>query len=82
MVESEPFLSYKDLKLFAKMPGKREREELMLEPKDHFGSEMDYFAECIRENREPRTPGEEGLRDMKVITALYESARSGRAVKV
>jgi predicted dehydrogenase len=82
MVESEPFLSYKDLRLFAKMPGKREREEILLEPKDHFGSEMDYFAECIRANREPRTPGEEGLRDMKVITALYESARSGRAMKV
>src|SRR5258706_8014977 len=81
MVESEPFLSYKDLRLFAKMPGKREREEIVLEPKDHFGSEMDFFAQCIREGREPRTPGEEGLRDMKVITALYESARSGRAIK-
>ena len=81
MVESEPFLSYKDLRLFAKLPGKG-REEIQLEPKDHFGSEMDYFAQCLRENREPRTPGEEGLRDMKVITALYESARSGRVVKL
>jgi predicted dehydrogenase len=82
MVESEPFLSYKDLRLFAKMPGKREREEIVLEPRDHFGSEMDFFSQCIREGKELRTPGEEGLRDMKVITALYESARAGRAVKV
>jgi predicted dehydrogenase len=25
-------------------------------------------------------PGEEGLRDMKIITAIYESARTGKVV--
>jgi predicted dehydrogenase len=82
MVESEPFLSYKDLRLFAKLPGKREREEIILQPRDHFGSEMDFFAQCLQEGKDPRTPGEEGLRDMRVIKALYESANTGRAVKV
>lgn len=82
MVESEPFLSYSGLRLFARLPGKREREEIILDPRDHFGSEMDFFAKCLREQKDPRTPGEEGLRDMRVITALYESAQSGKAVKL
>ena len=32
--------------------------------------------------RTPRTPGEEGLRDMKVIEKLYESAASGKTVEM
>jgi len=28
------------------------------------------------------TPGEEGLRDLKIIEAVYESARSGKTVKL
>ena len=40
---------------------------------NQFVAEMDHFAECVRDNKEPRTPGEEGLEDMKVIEKLYES---------
>ena len=82
VVESEPFLSYGGLRLFAQMPGQRDKQELPLENVDQFGAEMDFYSQCIRENKPPRTPGEEGMADMKVITALYESARSGKAVKV
>jgi predicted dehydrogenase len=82
MIEGDPFLSYKDLRLFAKLPGHRDREEITPEQIDQFGAEMDYFCECIRDGKEVRTAGEEGLRDMKVITALYESAKTGRAVKL
>ena len=34
------------------------------------------------EGKEPRTPGEEGLQDVKLIEAIYEAARTGRTVKV
>jgi len=53
-----------------------------IEQKDHFASEMDYFAQCVRDGKEVRTPGEEGLADMRVIEACYKAARSGRAEKV
>jgi predicted dehydrogenase len=43
---------------------------------------MDDFALCVRENRESRVPGEMGLRDMKVIEAIYEAARTGKRVEV
>ena len=82
IVQSEPFLSYTGLKLFARLPGQRELEEVKVEQKDHFASEMDYFSECVRDGKEVRTPGEEGLADMRVIEACYRAARSGRVEKV
>ena len=49
---------------------------------DHFAAEMDHFAECITEQQGPATPGEEGLKDLLAIEAIYEAAKSGQAVKV
>jgi predicted dehydrogenase len=53
-----------------------------IEEKDQFALEMDHFCECILENKKPRTPGEEGLRDHRIMEAIYESAASGRAVRL
>jgi predicted dehydrogenase len=39
-----------------------------------FTAEADYFAGCVWNNREPKTDGEEGLRDMTAISQIYESA--------
>ena len=40
------------------------------------------MAQCVRGNRQPHTPGEEGLQDQRLMEAIYESARTGRVVKV
>jgi glucose-fructose oxidoreductase len=50
--------------------------------RDQFGPELLYFSECIRKDREPEPSGEEGLQDVRIIEALYESARTGRAVAI
>lgn len=47
---------------------------------DQFGSEVDHFAQCIREGKIPWTPGEEGVADHIVMDAIYESARTGKRV--
>jgi len=39
-----------------------------------FTREADYFTECILTNRTPLTAGEEGLRDMEYMQAIYRSA--------
>lgn len=39
--------------------------------------QMDDFARCIEEDEQSRVPGEEGLRDMKVIEAIYRSIDAG-----
>jgi glucose-fructose oxidoreductase len=43
---------------------------------------MDDFADCIINNRESVASGEMGLRDIKIITAIYEAARTGQKVSV
>jgi predicted dehydrogenase len=82
VVQSEPFLSYTGLRLEARLPGQKEIEEVKIEQVDQFAAEMDYFCECVRDGKEVRTPGEEGMRDMRVIEALYRAAESGRREKV
>lgn len=57
-------------------------EERELPERDHFALEMDHMSGCVMEDKEPLTPGEEGLRDLKLIMAIYEAAKSGKTVKV
>lgn len=47
-----------------------------------FTREADVLAQCILENKEPKTGGEEGLRDERIITAIYQSCAEGRPVKL
>ncbi len=56
--------------------------ELVQPEKDQFALELDHFAECILQNKEPRPTGQTGLIDMKIIAALQESIKTGRTVKV
>jgi predicted dehydrogenase len=51
-------------------------------PPDQFAVEMDNFAECILEKKPSKVSGEEGLRDVKVMMAIYESARTGKPVEL
>jgi predicted dehydrogenase len=43
---------------------------------------MDDFSQCVAEDTPSRTPGEEGLRDMLVIEALYRAAAERNAVRL
>jgi glucose-fructose oxidoreductase len=49
---------------------------------DQFAAEADEFSDAIRHDRDVATPGEEGLRDMKILMACYESARSGKSIEL
>jgi predicted dehydrogenase len=49
---------------------------------DQFAAEMDAFSLCIRENRPNRVSGEEGLRDLKIIEAIYRSIKEGKTIAV
>ena len=41
-------------------------------------AQMDDFVNCVLNNRPSRVPGEEGLKDMKVVDAIYRSLDSGK----
>ena len=52
-------------------------------PGNQQARQMDDFALCVREGRESRVAGEMGLRDMKIVEAIYASAAAdGRRTPV
>lgn len=44
--------------------------------------QMDDFARCVLENKKSKVPGEMGLRDVKILMAIYEAARTGKKVNL
>jgi hypothetical protein len=57
-------------------------EEIKVQEGNQFALEMDYLAQSIQEDQPPKTPGEEGLQDIRLMQAIYEAARLGKAVKL
>ena len=45
-----------------------------------FAAQVDGFSEAARANRPHLTPGEMGLRDIRLMEAMYRSADAGGAV--
>ena len=78
--ELEPATGYSGLRMRVRRGNATEDRDLPV--RDHFALEMDHMSECVMENKEPLTPGEEGLRDLRLMMAIYEAARSGKTVKV
>ena len=50
--------------------------------RDQFAPELVYFSDCILEDREPEPSGEEGMQDVRIVEALYESAQTGKPVGI
>ncbi|HEX6690412.1 MAG TPA: Gfo/Idh/MocA family oxidoreductase [Burkholderiales bacterium] len=59
-----------------------ETRERRFARRDQFAPELLYFSDCILQNREPEPGADEGLADVRVIRALYQSAESGRPVEL
>ena len=57
-------------------------EAISLPGVNQFGAEMDDFAQCIMNHQPSKVSGEEGLRDLKIMMAIYESARTGKTVNL
>lgn len=56
------------------------REEQTFEAIDAYASELEYFAGCIVRDSAPEPSGVEGLQDVRIVEAIYRSARDGRPV--
>jgi glucose-fructose oxidoreductase len=60
---------------------RRGREETSsFEASDQFAAEIAYFSTCILQDRAPEPSGIEGLQDVRLVEAIYRSARDGRPV--
>lgn len=56
--------------------------EPTLPPINQFTREIDHMSNCVMMDLMPHTPGEEGLQDQRIMEAIYESARTGRIVRL
>jgi len=74
--ELRPAFSYGPLK------GKTSDGELDIQNVNHQVAQMEDFSRCIVENCKSDADGEEGLKDLKVIEAIYKSIATGGKVKV
>src|SRR6185436_11694241 len=50
--------------------------------RDQFAPELLYFSDCILNDRKPEPSGEEGMQDVRIVEALYRSAKTGKTVKL
>jgi predicted dehydrogenase len=50
--------------------------------RDQFAAELIYFSDCILKDKDPEPSGYEGLLDVRVIQAIYESIRTKRAIVI
>ncbi len=82
--ELDPAFSYQGLRMrVGRAAGKVEfLEERKLGEKNQFALELDHMAHCVRSGKKPRTPGEEGMQDHRLMEAIYESAASDKLVKL
>ncbi len=81
-IKMDPAFAYQGLhqeRLHA--PNGQQLKETPNDPmKNQFALEMDHLAACVRHNKTPYTPGEEGLQDQRIMEAIYQSARENRPV--
>ena len=79
-LEMDPATAYSGLRMRVHRGNIIEEKDLPVV--DHFAAEMEHMSECVMQNKEPLTPGEEGLRDLTIMHALYEAASTGKTVKM
>jgi len=51
-------------------------------PQSLYDAQLKYFVECIEKGQTPIPGGLEGLINMKVVDASYESSRTGKVVEI
>ena len=70
----EPAFNYDGVHLHGEVNGQQIEELGTGKLPFQFTLEAEHFADCIRNNKEPGSPGEEGLKDMLAIEAIYKAA--------
>ncbi|MHC5831794.1 MAG: Gfo/Idh/MocA family oxidoreductase, partial [Nostoc sp.] len=81
----DPAFSYNGLRMMIsrKSPTNKMAEntsEVRMGEKNQFALEIDHMADCVIQNKQPHTPGEEGLQDQKLLALIYEAAQTGKTI--
>ena len=79
-IELEPGTAYNGIKLWA---GSGRGAEVTPPPgpgATQWAGQLDHMSQSVIQNREPIVSGEEGLRDMRIVEAIYKSAREQKRI--
>jgi glucose-fructose oxidoreductase len=76
----DPATSYSGQKM--RLEARGAREFAPGDPSVQFARQLDHFADALRDGAAIRTPGEMGLRDLRLIEAIYAAAETGRTVRL
>jgi predicted dehydrogenase len=63
-----------------RLEGREPRDFALGDPTVQFAGQLDNFSDAIRDGAAIRTPGEMGLRDIRLMEAIYAAAEAGRPV--
>lgn len=83
-IELEPATAYSGQRMWV---GQERSDKTEVKPPpgpyaNQWVGQLDHMAQCVMQNREPLVPGEEGLRDIRIIEAAYRSAREQKRIVV
>jgi glucose-fructose oxidoreductase len=59
-----------------------ETQERSFPAGDQFASEIVYFSDCVLMGKDPEPSGVEGLADVRIVQAIYQSAQTGKPVQL
>ena len=81
-IELEPATAYSGQRMWV---GSERSDKTEVKPPlgpyaNQWVGQLDHMSQCVLQNREPLVPGEEGLRDMRIIEAVYRSAREQQRI--
>jgi predicted dehydrogenase len=81
-IELEPATGYSGQRMWV---GNGRENEITPPPgpgATQWAGQLDHMAQCVLQDREPIVAGEEGLRDIRIIEAIYRSARERRRIEL
>ena len=79
-VTLDPATDYYDRRLFVETEGAR--RQIVLSQAHQFAAMLDEMALAVRDSRPAKTDGAEGLRDVVILEAILEAARTGATVRL
>ncbi|MEH2252826.1 hypothetical protein [Nostoc sp.] len=50
--------------------------------KEAIALEMNHLSESIITNKQPKTPGKEGLQDVRLMQLIYQAVHTDKTIKV
>jgi len=81
-IEAEPATAYSGQQLRLNRDWRTQDHAAPETSLNQFSGQLDHLSHCVMTGQEPIVPGEEGLRDMRLIEAIYQAARERRSISV